>query len=402
MDSRKEIRSVIKRVLLETTERVDIENKLKNYKGDVELLKIFSKKIENNLSLSDEEIELVKKQFNTPPKETITMDKKISKYIHSNKDLQSEVKNLGIQTYKNLIKTNKKILLNSILENTKFRIDSPNDEWYQRNIDDLTTLGDRFKSSQLVRWGDGSRSTFNEKIKEMIGRCEKKDFFGILEKDGDNDVWSITNKIDTNYSNWAEMIEEKQDQGLISGKSYQELVSEYFKQRPINEVISDSELKEKIEKILKRKEVSIKSLSFAEADIIEAFKDEVSPKLKSIFNRLSRTTREGDYVEENFRRLISNRSGVTNDLYNFSSWGNIVDMVFGIDLLVNIGGTDYAVQVKKNPNHATTAFVRNLDIEYLVIYPLDEGKYNFGYLSKKSDGENFTKKFKQLVDSVKK
>ena len=72
-------------------------------------------------------------------------------------------------------------------------------------------------------------------------------------------------------------------------------------------------------------------------------------------------------------------------------------MVFGIDLLVNIAGTDYAVQVKKNPNHATTAFVRGLGIEYLVIYPLDKEKYNFGYLSKQSDGSNFTEKFKKLV-----
>jgi len=326
----------------------------------------------------------------------------ISKFIKSNRELQSKVKSLGIKTYKDLIRTDKKILLNTLLQNTKFRIDSPNEGWYQRNIDDLEILRNRFKSTVgNIRWSDGSISTFDEKITEMVNKCKNKDFFGILEKDGDNDVWSITNKLDTNYSNWAEMIEEKQKEGLISGLDYNALVLDYFKQRPIDEAITDNELRDKIKDIEKKKNISVSTFSFAESDIIEAFQDESSPKLKNIFDRLSSTTREGDYVEENFKKLITAFPKYVEDLHDFSSWGNIVDMVFGIDLIVKLNGTEYAVQVKKDQRHAEKAFIRKLGINYVVIYPSGKGKYYFGYISPKQPGGDFTEDFRKLVQREK-
>ena len=235
----------------------------------------------------------------------------------------------------------------------------------------------------------------------MINKCENKDFFGILEKNGDEDVWSITNKLDTNYSNWAEMIEEKQKEGLISGSNYDTLILEYFKQRPIDESITDNELRDKIKDINKKKNISINTFSFAESDIIEAFQDESSPKLKNIFNRLSSTTKEGDYVEENFKKLITGFPKYVEDLHDFSSWGNIVDMVFGIDLIVKLNGTEYAVQVKKDQRHAEKAFIRKLGINYVVIYPSGNGKYYFGYISPKQPGGDFTEDFRKLVQREK-
>jgi len=394
--------SFIENILKEETERIDVEKKLKSYTGDIKILGDLLQKLQKGVSLSDEEIEVAKKELEIFQKQKTTMNNtpNISKLIKSSRDLQSKVKSLGIKTYKDLIRTDKKILLNTLLENTKFRIDTPNEAWYQRNIDDLEILRSRFKSSVgNIRWSDGSISTFDEKITEMINKCKNKDFFGILEKDGDEDVWSITNKLDTNYSNWAEMIEDRQKEGLISGLNYDDLISEYFRQRPIDESITDNELRDKIKDIKKNKNVSVNTFSFAESDIIEAFEDESSPKLKNIFNRLSSTTREGDYVEENFKKLITSFPKYVEDLHDFSSWGNIVDMVFGIDLIVKLNGTEYAVQVKKDQRHAENAFIRKLGINYVIIYPSPsgKGKYYFGYISPKQPGGDFTEDFRKLV-----
>lgn len=394
--------SFIENILTEETERIDVEKKLKSYTGDIKILGDLLQKLQKGVSLSDEEIEVAKKELEIFQKQKTTMNNtpNISKLIKSSRDLQSKVKSLGIKTYKDLIRTDKKILLNTLLENTKFRIDTPNEAWYQRNIDDLEILRSRFKSSVgNIRWSDGSISTFDEKITEMINKCKNKDFFGILEKDGDEDVWSITNKLDTNYSNWAEMIEDRQKEGSISGSNYDDLISEYFRQRPIDESITDNELRDKIKDIKKNKNVSVNTFSFAESDIIEAFEDESSPKLKNIFNRLSSTTREGDYVEENFKKLITSFPKYVEDLHDFSSWGNIVDMVFGIDLIVKLNGTEYAVQVKKDQRHAENAFIRKLGINYVIIYPSPsgKGKYYFGYISPKQPGGDFTEDFRKLV-----
>jgi len=394
----------IENILTEESERIDVEKRLKSYTGDIKILGDLLQKLQKGVPLSDEEIEVAKKELEIfqKQKNTMTNTPNISKFIKSNRELQSKVKSLGIKTYKDLIRTDKKILLNTLLENTKFRIDSPNEAWYQRNIDDLEILRSRFKSSVgNIRWSDGSTSTFDEKITEMINKCKNKDFFGILEKDGDEDVWSITNKLDTNYSNWAEMIEDRQKEGLIYGSNYETLISEYFRQRPIDEAITDNELRDKIKDIKKNKNVSINTFSFAESDIIEAFQDESSPKLKNIFNRLSSTTREGDYVEENFKKLITSFPKYVEDLHDFSSWGNIVDMVFGIDLIVKLNGTEYAVQVKKDQRHAEKAFIRKLGINYVVIYPSGNGKYYFGYISPKQPGGDFTEDFRKLVQREK-
>jgi hypothetical protein len=394
----------IENILTEETERIDVEKRLKSYTGDIKILGDLLQKLQKGVSLSDEEIEVAKKELEILQKQknTMTNTPNISKFIRSNRDLQTKVKSLGIKTYKDLIRTDKKILLNTLLQNTKFRIDSPNDSWYQRNIDDLEILRSRFKSSVgNIRWSDGSISTFDEKITEMIDKCKNKDFFGILEKDGDEDVWSITNKLDTNYSNWAEMIEDKQKEGLIFGSNYDALILEYFKQRPIDESITDNELRDKIKDINKKKNIPINTFSFAESDIIEAFQDESSPKLKNIFNRLSSTTKEGDYVEENFKKLITGFPKYVEDLHDFSSWGNIVDMVFGIDLIVKLNGTEYAVQVKKDQRHAEKAFIRKLGINYVVIYPSGKGKYYFGYISPKQPGGDFTEDFRKLVQREK-
>jgi hypothetical protein len=394
----------IENILTEETERIDVEKRLKSYTGDIKILGDLLQKLQKGVSLSDEEIEIAKKELEILQKQknTMTNTPNISKFIKSNRELQSKVKSLGIKTYKDLIRTDKKILLNTLLQNTKFRIDSPNEGWYQGNIDDLEILRNRFKSTVgNIRWSDGSISTFDEKITEMVNKCKNKDFFGILEKDGDNDVWSITNKLDTNYSNWAEMIEEKQKEGLISGLDYNALVLDYFKQRPIDEAITDNELRDKIKDIEKKKNISVSTFSFAESDIIEAFQDESSPKLKNIFDRLSSTTREGDYVEENFKKLITAFPKYVEDLHDFSSWGNIVDMVFGIDLIVKLNGTEYAVQVKKDQRHAEKAFIRKLGINYVVIYPSGKGKYYFGYISPKQPGGDFTEDFRKLVQREK-
>ena len=374
------MKELIKKILKEELSQEELFKKILNYYGDDKSIKDLWVKVWRKEPISDTELENAEKLFQEIEKsEKTKKEKNISSRINSTRSLQTEIKKEGIETYLNLIKSNKKFLLESLILGSKFKIGSPSDKWYETNIDDLEKIDEFDSTAGIITWADKSKATFEEKIDEMIFKCENKNYWGILETEGDKVIWSLLNKIDTNYVNWGSMIEEKYLENLISGKSDSEVIHEYFKQRPVSQILN-TEMMGLLQKTESRKQIKIKTLSLAELDLLESFKDLESIKMKSVFSRILKTTEEGDLVEEKFKELLNNLPENVQNINNFSTWGNIVDMVFGIDLTATINGTTYAIQVKKNKDHAEKAFIRKLGIPFLAIYPKNKTelkKYNF-------------------------
>lgn len=389
------MKGLIKKILKEELSQEEIFKKILDYYGDDKSIKDLWVKVWRKEPISDTELEKAEKFFQEIEKsEKTKKEKNISSRINSTRSLQTEIKKEGIKTYLNLIKTNKKFLLESLILGSKFKIGSPSDKWYETNIIDLKKIDEFDSTAGNIIWADKTKATFDEKIQELIFKCESKNYWGILETEGDKVIWSLLNKIDTNYVNWGSMIEEKYLENLISGKSDSEVIHEYFKQRPVNEILN-SEMMGVLQKTEFEKQIKIKTLSLAELDLLESFKDLESIKMKSVFSRISKTTEEGDLVEEKFKELLNNLPENVQNINNFSTWGNIVDMVFGIDLTATINGKTYAIQVKKNKDHAEKAFIRKLGIPFLVIYPKNKTelkKYNFEFISNNTHG-NFNDEF---------
>jgi hypothetical protein len=383
------MKELIKKILKEELSQEELFKKILNYYGDDKSIKDLWVKVWRKEPISDTELENAEKLFQEIEKsEKTKKEKNISSRINSTRSLQTEIKKEGIETYLNLIKSNKKFLLESLILGSKFKIGSPSDKWYETNIDDLEKIDEFDSTAGIITWADKSKATFEEKIDEMIFKCENKNYWGILETEGDKVIWSLLNKIDTNYVNWGSMIEEKYLENLISGKSDSEVIHEYFKQRPVSQILN-TEMMGLLQKTESRKQIKIKTLSLAELDLLESFKDLESIKMKSVFSRILKTTEEGDLVEEKFKELLNNLPENVQNINNFSTWGNIVDMVFGIDLTATINGTTYAIQVKKNKDHAEKAFIRKLGIPFLAIYPKNKTelkKYNFEFISNNTHG----------------
>ena len=398
------MRDLIRKILREEVDRMTIEKMVKNYAGNSPFLKdMWVKQEREKENLNSDELNLIQSELEKEG--LIKLGKQqintILPNIKKELTLQSEIKKYGIQTYLDLIKSNKKYLLESLFGDSKFKIGSPSEGWYKKNIDDLNTLKSTFKSTAGdIKWMDKTKSTFEDKINELIKKCVDKDYWGILETENGIDTWSLLNKIDTNYINWGELIKERQENGHLNHGNDKSIIKEYFKQRPVSEALKNNELLKKLDKIEEKNKIKIKTLSYAEVDVLDAFHDIVGPKLEGMFKRITKTTEDGDFIENRFIELIENLdTKYVKDIHNFSTWGNIVDMVFGVDLIANLHGHNYAIQVKKNETHTQNAFIKKLGIPYILIYPksLSQAKkYQFEYISNNKHG-NFNSQFNRNI-----
>jgi hypothetical protein len=381
-------------------DRIFVENMIKNYYGDSSFLKNLWVKLHMGNPLTNNEIALAKLEFESLGiiKDGKIQIKSILPDIKKfNSPLKSQIKKKGIESYLDLLKSNKKYILESLFVGSNFKVGKPSDYWFETNISDLTFLRDSFNSTKdKIRFHDGISSTFKVRINEMIDKCENKDFYGILETEGEIDMWSLLNKIDTNYMNWGEMIKDRQELGDLKEGGDPSIINDYFKQRNISDVLSGSDLMNTIKDVETKNGIEIKSLSYADVDVFEAFKDISGPKLEKIFERIGKTTKDGEEVEKRFTTWLSTldpKYVKQEDIRKFSLWGSIVDMTFGIDLVVNFFGTLYAIQVKKNEDNAQKSFIQSLGIPYFVIYPKSSTKsstkkeiYQFNFLSEKERG----------------
>ena len=111
------------------------------------------------------------------------------------------------------------------------------------------------------------------------------------------------------------------------------------------------------------------------------------------------TTERGDQNELNITgtfKLFSGGAITDSDIIHFSSHGNRVDQVFGIDMLVYMyvpakGNEKYwvPIQAKSNKFTANKSMLLNFDIGGIAVFPTDNPEIvgNYGYLTVKDGTE---------------
>ena len=377
--SESELVSLVKRTIMEETtdnEKINKEfllyNRLLNYSG-------FHK-----------EIYKLKEKYTTEKTLPLTDIGYLEGYFKYDEEKPKTANNLimdlGTETYLRMVLGEKQNLFKIILGNqtNKYKVSKPKNSWFEKNIGDLETFQKTFNTRTLYKKikfpGDFKFMTLNTKIELLINRCENQDYIGILEiepDDLDKEEWSILNKIDTNLINWKNLIKEK-NLNINVGVD----IWDYFKQRKLDSIASQN-----LKQTYKIDAPNLKTMSYAEFDLLSAFTDETEKKLNKIKKSISLSTDKGNQTEKQFLHILQMRKndGYDIEIINFSEPGNIVDTNLGVDMILTIKGVSYAVQIKSSEEAVKDyLLIKKLGILYLVIFPKNNG---FGYLSNSNPSE---------------
>jgi len=354
------MRGFIKSLLKEQEEKYDTLAMLSDYTGSNSKLQDLSR-----------ELKVLGKLSNTKIKDAVTQFKKefyeptILSSLQFNKQMQSLIMDLGTKAYNDILRSNKRFLLSDL---NKVKIGTPEREWINRNVSDLrffkrhiTDTGEKFSFPDR-----DEKVSISDEITNLLKLLVKRDFWGFIE----GDEWSILNKINTNYTNWSKLIAKRDKEGdLGNNGSPKDKVTNYFKQRPIEEIHDLSEFDEDQKRIVRTK---IPTLSFADEDIITILRTAESPDTDYDFNkmrnRIMSTTDKGDNAEDNFIAWLLFNGIPKSDIRVFSSYGNLVDITFQCDLMVKFNDKWVPIQVKSS-DRTTGSKLLNYGIGGILVYP---------------------------------
>jgi hypothetical protein len=393
------MREIIKRELnlfkSSINENLDISDDemvglIKNYSGSNKMINDFKKKVLFlNQKFTEKQKEAAKDFF---------IKEKLSNTIFAQLDVTTnlgrDVVKSGIDTYVNLIKSGKKHLFKT-REDLTIKVGTPGPEWIQRNINDLTELKNKLSEESLSKTIDlpsGEVTTIKAKVEEILNtlQTDPNAYPGFIEKG----EWSIVNKLDTNYSNWFRILGELDSQGKLKGNSAKQKVENFFKQVPVSELLSPQKV-ENLRAIESEFGVEIPTLSQADFEILR----EYNKDFLNIKKRLMSSTERGDKNEHNITGTIKLFSGdaiTDSDIIHFSSHGNRVDQVFGIDMLVYMyvpakGNEKYwvPIQAKSDKFAANKSILLKFDIGGIAVFPTKNPEIigNYGYLTVRAGTE---------------
>lgn len=382
------MRDLIKQIIKEEVQGFDTLQLIRDYEGTVDYMNSLKSQLLKKGTLSQKQIELAIQFFKTK------FYKDSAIYDSLQQHYQKKMKEEGIKAYLNLIKTSKKDFLKPS-KDYKIIVDKPSKDWVQRNLNDLEFFIDNtIDSPKPHKFEDRiHEATTHQEARSLIHDLKKEKFVGFVEIDGEKKDWSILNKINTNTINWAKMITKRYLNGDLGNGSPGNALHEYFKQNSIVEFYPEFEHLNTHQKDVVSN--SAKTLSFAEFDIIEAFhhqNDEESEMLgidplSNIINRIKKTTQAGDYSEDKFIEWLVVKKEVPQfDIHSFSSWGNLVDITFQTDLILDLNGVKIPIQVKSSEVNTR---LLNYDIGGIVVFPNKgaEQKRNYGdWLYKRKGG----------------
>jgi Holliday junction resolvase len=352
------MRDLIRRILKEEQITYNTLEMIKDYSGNNEFLNDLKRKLKLKGGLTDKQIQAAVKVF----KSEYWSDTIYSKISSYNSPLKNLVTNLGIQTYNRMIKTNKKFFFTQNFDgDNKTVVGKPNPEWIDRNVSDL-----EFFKSHIVDSGkkfkfpdrEGNH-TITEEIDYLFGLLVENNFQGFIE----NGEWSILNRLGSNWSNWAKMISIKEKDGFLGDGDAESKIAKYFEQQPITDIIDT-----KLPPMILR---TFPTMSLAEFDLAEAFQevDEnfKSSQLEKIKERIKYTTEKGESVERDFISWLE--SNKITEIRNFSSFGNVVDITFSVDLIAKLNGKWVPIQVKSSEGSALTSQIHKFDVGGIAVYP---------------------------------
>jgi hypothetical protein len=375
--------SINEQLEISDTEVVDL---IRNYSGSVKFINDLKKKVITNKPLTVPQSDAAKDFF---VRERLSTT--IESQLDSGKNLGKEVIGLGIETYVNIIKSCKKNLFKS-REDITVRISTPGPEWVERNIQDLTNFKEKLSQevlSKVIELPTKETTTIGAKVEEIINTLERDPnaYPGFIENNGD---WSIMNKLDTHYSNWYRILGELDYKKKLVGNTPQKKVENFFKQVPVEEILPPKKV-EALKEIETAFNCQIPTLSHADYEILVDFNKD----FLNIKKRLMSSTERGDKNEINIKgtlKLFSGGAITDNDIIHFSSHGNRVDQVFGIDMLVYMylpshGSEKYwvPIQAKSDKAAANRSMLLKFDIGGISIFPTKNPEIagNYGYLTVK-------------------
>ena len=353
------MRDLIRQILKEEEETYDTLEMIRDYSGGNNFLNDLKRKLRIKNSLTDKQIQSAVKTF----KREHWLDTVAYKIgLYGNKNLKSLVINLGIETYNRMIRSKKKFFFTQSFDSEdKIIVGKPSPEWIDRNKRDLeffkTNVVD---SSKKFKFPDRNGTfTVTQEIDELFNLLEVNDFEGFIEKG----EWSILNRLGSNWSNWAKMIGIREKDGYLGDGDDISKIEKYFEQQPITDII-DANLNDMITR-------TFPTFSLAELDLAEAFqevdKNFKSSQLEKIKARIRYTTESGESVEREFISWLK-ENGVT-EITNFSSFGNVVDMTFSVDLMAKLNNKWVPIQVKSSESSAATSQIHKFDIGGIAVYP---------------------------------
>lgn len=393
------MREIIKRELnllkSSINENLDISDDemirlIKNYSGNNKMINDFKKKaLSVNVNFTDKQKQAAKDFF-----EREKLSHTILSQLDPTNDLGKEVIRLGIDTYVNLIKSSKKHLFKT-REDLTIKVGTPGPEWVKRNVNDLTDLKNKLSEESLskkIELPSGEETTIKAKVEQILKTLETDPnaYPGFIE----NGQWSIVNKLDTNWSNWFRILGELDLQKRLRGSSGKQKVENFFKQVPVNEILPPQKV-ENLRTIERELGVKIPTLSQADLEILIEFNKD----FLNIKKRLMSSTERGDKNELNITGTIKLFSGGAisdNDIIHFSSHGNRVDQVFGIDMLVYMyvpakGNEKYwvPIQAKSDKFAANKSILLKFDIGGIAVFPTKNPEIigNYGYLTVRAGTE---------------
>jgi len=376
-----ELVSLVKRTIMEDNKRDVIEKKVGFYKGKNPILMSLYSKTYNGYDLTDEEIIKAEKEFEK--EESPNLDNKEENnpfFLLIKRDgiLRKLVIKKGVEAYNNILSTDKQSLFKEYADNhgSNVTIGSPNKDWQNRNLDDLKEF---YKNLGNERWSKTNKFNSTLTVKDLIVKIGNKiknnlSSFKVFTEDGQ---WSSLNKIDTNYSYWAKSIIDLDNKGLLGNGSPKEKIEEFFKQRLPKDICTPQEVLH-IEDIQKNYRVYIEGLSYAEYQI---YKDG-EKNYEFAKNSIEETSSVGDEAEEEFIGYLKRRG--INDIVNFSSPGNQVDVEFGVDLIAKL--LEWTpIQVKSKRPYSYSLKIFDFDINGIVVWKKNNNDYY--YISSPNDKE---------------
>ena len=376
----------------------ELNNLLRSYEGSNNFINDLKGKIVFNKQLTQKQKDAGKDFF---IKEKL--NKTLLPNLNLGTDLGKTIIKKGIETYVDLITSGKKHLFKS-REDLNTKIGTPGPDWIKRNVVDLEELRNKLSPESLsknIKFPNGVETSINSIITDIINRLKTnpESYPAFIEKNGE---WSIINKLDTQYTNWFRLIAEADYYNRLKGATSEEKVNSFFKQVPVKDLI-DSKKVENLKIIENLFDVKIPTLSRADLEIlIEYNKDFLNIK-----KRLLVSSAKGDKVEGNIRgslKIFSNNAITDSDIIDFSSPGNRVDQVFGIDMIVNMYVPAFSeekywvpIQVKSNKDRAKFSILLSYGIGGISAAPTnnEEIEGDFCYYTVKDGTE---KSFQKLLE----
>jgi hypothetical protein len=375
----------------------ELNNLLRSYEGSNNFINDLKGKLVFNKQLTPKQKESGKDFF---IKEKLNQT--LLPNLNPTTDLGKKIIKMGIETYVDLIKSGKKHLFKS-REDLNTRIGTPGPEWVERNINDLEKLKSNLSRESLtknIKFPNGVETTIDSIIEDILNRLRTnpESYPGFIEKNGE---WSIINKLDTQYTNWFRLIAEADYYKRLKGVTSEEKVNSFFKQVPVVDLIGSTKF-ENLKIIENLFDVEIPTLSRADFEILK----EYNKDFLNIKKRLLTSSEKGDKVEANIRgglKLFSGGAITDSDIIDFSSPGNRVDQVFGIDMLVNMYQPGFSeekfwvpIQVKSNKDTAKFSVLLTYGIGGISVAPTnnEEIEGGYGYYTVKDGTE---KSFQKLL-----